>query len=166
MRKSLPVLVFDAIWTLLPRWGRWLAGAMLVGYLVWFFAIKESFGGAKLVLNNLMDRPISYIYVNGNMGPNAFAFDGLNAGGKIAGSYDISGKTVTIEWMLSMTQTQYNTLGYRPEKHKVTLPMPERKQGDIYFYTLIMPNNEVQVRWSPKLGAFDDVIATYQTRKY
>ncbi|HGS5294272.1 TPA: hypothetical protein ACMDR2_003279 [Vibrio cholerae] len=166
MRKSLPVLVFDAIWTLLPRRGRWLAGALLVGYLVWFFAIKESFGGAKLVLNNLMDRPISYIYVNGNMGPNAFAFDGLNAGGKIAGSYDISGKTVTIEWMLSMTQTQYNTLGYRPEKHKVTLPMPERKQGDIYFYTLIMPNNEVQVRWSPKLGAFDDVIATYQTRKY
>ncbi|EGQ7788854.1 TPA: hypothetical protein RUZ63_002827 [Vibrio cholerae] len=162
----MPVLVFDAIWTLLPRWGRWLAGAMLVGYLVWFFAIKESFGGAKLVLNNLMDRPISYIYVNGNMGPNAFAFDGLNAGGKIAGSYDISGKTVTIEWMLSMTQTQYDTLGYRPEKHKVTLPMPERKQGDIYFYTLIMPNNEVQVRWSPKLGAFDDVIATYQTRKY
>ncbi|ENP3836672.1 hypothetical protein ACDH74_003501 [Vibrio cholerae] len=162
----MPVLVFDAIWTLLPRRGRWLAGAMLVGYLVWFFAIKESFGGAKLVLNNLMDRPISYIYVNGNMGPNAFAFDGLNAGGKIAGSYDISGKTVTIEWMLSMTQTQYDTLGYRPEKHKVTLPMPERKQGDIYFYTLIMPNNEVQVRWSPKLGAFDDVIATYQTRKY
>ncbi|EGR1135378.1 TPA: hypothetical protein KD862_002209 [Vibrio cholerae] len=162
----MPVLVFDAIWTLLPRWGRWLAGATLVGYLVWFFAIKESFGGAKLVLNNLMDRPISYIYVNGNMGPNAFAFDGLNAGGKIAGSYDISGKTVTIEWMLSMTQTQYDTLGYRPEKHKVTLPMPERKQGDIYFYTLIMPNNEVQVRWSPKLGAFDDVIATYQTRKY
>ncbi|EOW9368491.1 hypothetical protein VCSRO208_1126 [Vibrio cholerae] len=166
MRKSLPVLVFDAIWTLLPRWGRWLAGVLLIGYLVWFFAIKESFGGAKLVLNNLMDRPISYIYVNGNMGPNAFAFDGLNAGGKIAGSYDISGKTVTIEWMLSMTQTQYDTLGYRPEKHKVTLPMPERKQGDIYFYTLIMPNNEVQVRWSPKLGAFDDVIATYQTRKY
>ncbi|EGQ9411733.1 hypothetical protein DYC54_13485 [Vibrio cholerae] len=162
----MPVLVFDAIWTLLPRWGRWLAGVLLIGYLVWFFAIKESFGGAKLVLNNLMDRPISYIYVNGNMGPNAFAFDGLNAGGKIAGSYDISGKTVTIEWMLSMTQTQYDTLGYRPEKHKVTLPMPERKQGDIYFYTLIMPNNEVQVRWSPKLGAFDDVIATYQTRKY
>ncbi|HDZ9500394.1 TPA: hypothetical protein RUZ94_003305 [Vibrio cholerae] len=162
----MPVLVFDAIWTLLPRWGRWLAGAMLVGYLVWFFAIKESFGGAKLVLNNLMDRPISYIYVNGNMGPNAFAFDGLNAGGKIAGSYDISGKTVTIEWMLSMTQTQYNTLGYRPEKHKVTLPMPERKQGDMFFYVLVMPNNEVQVRWSPEFGAFDDVIATYQTRKY
>ncbi|EOW9282748.1 hypothetical protein [Vibrio cholerae] len=166
MRKSLPVLVFDAIWTLLPRWGRWLAGAMLVGYLVWFFAIKESFGGAKLVLNNLMDRPISYIYVNGNMGPNAFAFDGLNAGGKSAGPYDISGKTVTIEWMLSMTQTQYDSLGYRPEKHKITLPMPKRKQGDMFFYVLVMPNNEVQVRWSPKLGAFDDVIATYQTRKY
>ncbi|TLE17166.1 hypothetical protein, partial [Vibrio cholerae] len=160
------VLVFDAIWTLLPRRGRWLAGALLVGYLVWFFAIKESFGGAKLVLNNLMDRPISYVYVNGNMGPNAFAFDGLNAGGKSAGPYDISGKTVTIEWMLSMTQTQYDSLGYRPEKHKITLPMPKRKQGDMFFYVLVMPNNEVQVRWSPEFGAFDDVIATYQTRKY
>ncbi len=148
------------------RRGRWLAGALLVGYLVWFFAIKESFGGAKLVLNNLMDRPISYVYVNGNMGPNAFAFDGLNAGGKSAGPYDISGKTVTIEWMLSMTQTQYDSLGYRPEKHKITLPMPKRKQGDMFFYVLVMPNNEVQVRWSPEFGAFDDVIATYQTRKY
>ncbi|EKF9638544.1 hypothetical protein O1C50_002785 [Vibrio cholerae] len=162
----MPLLVFDAIWTLLPRWGRWLAGALLVGYLVWFFAIKESFGGAKLVLNNLMDRPISYVYVNGNMGPNAFAFDGLNAGGKSTGPYDISGKTVTIEWMLSMTQTQYDTLGYRPEKHQVTLPMPKRKQGDMFFYVLIMPNNKVQVRWSPEFGAFDDVIANYQTRKY
>ncbi|EKF9077560.1 hypothetical protein O1B15_002099 [Vibrio cholerae] len=162
----MPVLVFDAIWTLLPRRGRWLAGALLVGYLVWFFAIKESFGGAKLVLNNLMDRPISYVYVNGNMGPNAFAFDGLNAGGKSAGPYDISGKTVTIEWMLSMTQTQYDSLGYRPEKHKITLPMPKRKQGDMFFYVLVMPNNEVQLRWSPEFGAFDDVIATYQTRKY
>ncbi|EKG82265.1 hypothetical protein VCHE16_3721 [Vibrio paracholerae HE-16] len=162
----MPVLVFDAIWTLLPRWGRWLAGALLVGYLVWFFAIKESFGGAKLVLNNLMDRPISYVYVNGNMGPNAFAFDGLNAGGKSTGPYDISGKTVTIEWMLSMTQTQYDTLGYRPEKHQVTLPMPKRKQGDMFFYVLIMPNNKVQVRWSSEFGAFDDVIANYQTRKY
>ncbi|EOW9189503.1 hypothetical protein ACOA8B_000320 [Vibrio cholerae] len=166
MRKSLPVLVFDAIYTLLPRWGRWLAGVLLIGYLVWFLAIKESFGGAYLVLNNLMDRPISYVYVNGNMGPNAFAFDGFNAGGgKSAGPYDISGKTVTIEWMLGMTKTQSDTLGYRPEKHKVTLPMPERKQGDRYFYTLIMPNNEVQVRWSPEFGVFKDVIATYRTRK-
>ncbi|ELJ8444517.1 hypothetical protein RUK59_003513 [Vibrio cholerae] len=153
----MPVLVFDVIWTLLPRWG--------VGYLVWFLAIKESFGGAYLVLNNLMDRPISYVYVNGNMGPNAFAFDGFNAGGgKSAGPYDISGKTVTIEWELDMTRAQKEA-GYRFEKHKVTLPMPERKQGDIYFYTLIMPNNEVQVRWSPEFGAFKDVIATYRTRK-
>ncbi|ENM2832373.1 hypothetical protein AB6Q85_002749 [Vibrio cholerae] len=157
----MPVLVFDAIWTLLPRWGRWLACALLIGYLVWFFAIKESFGGAFLVINNLMDRPISYHYVNGNMGGNAFAFDGLNAGGAVAGPYDISGKTVTIEWELDMTRAQKEA-GYRFEKHKVTLPMPERKQGDRYFYTLFMPNNEVQVQWSP----FDDVIATYRTREY
>ncbi|ELB2794015.1 hypothetical protein [Aeromonas dhakensis] len=166
MSRSFSIRMFNAAWDLLPRWGRWLAGVLFVVYLVWAFAIRESFGGAFLVLNNLMDRPITYHYVNGNMGGNAFAFDGLNAGGKIAGPYDISGKTVTIEWMVSMTKTQHDTLGYRPEKHKVTLPMPERKPGDEYFYTLIMPNNEVKVRWSPKPGAFDDVIATYQTRKY
>lgn len=166
MSKSFASRMLDAAWDLLPRWGKWVVGVLFITYLVWVFAIKESFGGAFLVLNNLMDRPITYHYVNGNTGGNAFAFDGLNAGGKIAGPYDISGKTVTIEWMLSMTQTQYDTLGYRPEKHKVTLPMPERKQGDEYFYTLITPNNEVKVRWSPKPGAFDDAIATYQTRKY
>ena len=137
----------------------------LLGIWCGFWQLKRALGG-YLVLNNLMDRPISYVYVNGNMGPNAFAFDGFNAGGgKSAGPYDISGKTVTIEWMLGMTKTQSDTLGYRPEKHKVTLPMPERKQGDRYFYTLIMPNNEVQVRWSPEFGAFKDVIATYRTRK-
>jgi hypothetical protein len=157
--------MFNAAWDLLPRWGRWLAGVLFVTYLVWAFAIKESFGGAFLVLNNLMDRPISYHYVNGNMGGNAFAFNGLNAGGKIAGPYDISGNTVTIEWELDRTGAQKRA-GYRFEKHKVTLPMPERKQGDKYFYTLIMPNNEVKVRWSAKPGAFDDVIATYQTREY
>ena len=165
MRKSFSIRMFNAAWDLLPRWGRWLAGVLFVAYLVWAFAIKESFGGADLVLNNLMERPISYVYVNGNMGPNAFAFDGLNAGGASAGPYDISGKTVTIEWELDMTQAQADA-GYRFEKHKVTLPMPERKQGDKYFYTLIMPNNDVKVRWSPKPGAFDDVIATYRTRKY
>ena len=165
MSRSFSMRMFNAAWDLLPRWGRWLTGMLLVVYLVWAFAIKESFGGAFLVLNNLMDRPITYHYVNGNMGGNAFAFDGLNAGGKIAGPYDISGKTVTIEWELDMTQAQADA-GYRFEKHKVTLPMPERKQGDEYFYTLIMPNNEVRVRWSPKPGAFKDVIATYQTRKY
>ncbi|EOX3398769.1 hypothetical protein ACPFUF_003108 [Vibrio cholerae] len=63
----------DVAWQAPCSWGIWFG----------FFAIKESFGGAKLVLNNLMDRPISYVYVNGNMGPNAFAFDGLNAGGKV-----------------------------------------------------------------------------------
>lgn len=165
MSRSFSIRMFNAAWDLLPRWGRWLAGVLFIVYLVWVFAIKESFGGAFLVLNNLMDRPISYHYVNGNMGGNAFAFDGLNAGGKIAGPYDISGKTVTIEWELDMTQAQADA-GYRFEKHKVTLPMPKRKRGDEYFYTLIMPNNEIKVRWSPKPGAFDDVIATYQTRKY
>lgn len=165
MSRSFSMRMFNAAWDLLPRWGRWLAGVLFVVYLVWAFAIKENFGGADLVLNNLMERPISYVYVNGNMGPNAFAFDGLNAGGKSAGPYDISGKTVTIEWELDMTGAQKRA-GYRFEKHKVTLPMPERKQGDIHFYVLIMPNNEVRVRWSPKLGAFDDVIATYRTRKY
>ena len=36
-----------------------------------------------------MNRPISYVYVNGKMGSNAFAFDGLNAGGGSAGPYRI-----------------------------------------------------------------------------
>ena len=70
-----------AAWDLMPRWGRWLSAIVLVLWLGWSFLFQERHGGASIDVGSVMDRPVSYVYVNGKMGSNAFAFDGLNAGG-------------------------------------------------------------------------------------
>ncbi|MGL6626976.1 hypothetical protein [Aeromonas jandaei] len=70
-----------AAWNLMPRWGRWLSVIVLVLWLGWTFLLQERHGGASVVLMSVIDRPISYVYVNGKMGSNTFAFDGFGAGG-------------------------------------------------------------------------------------
>ncbi|MEL7631877.1 hypothetical protein AAGW04_23205, partial [Pectobacterium aroidearum] len=90
--------LITAIWQILPRWGRWTASILLVLWLGWTFLIQERHGGASIVVHSVIDRPISYVYVNGNMGGNTFAFDGLNSGGSSAGPYRIEGDTVKIDW--------------------------------------------------------------------
>lgn len=85
-----------AAWDLMSRWGRWLSAIVLVLWLGWTFLVQERHGGASIVVHSVIDRPISYVYVNGKMGSNTFAFDGLNAGGGSAGPYRIDGDTVKI----------------------------------------------------------------------
>ncbi|MCA6972912.1 hypothetical protein LF931_02530, partial [Pectobacterium carotovorum] len=65
--------LITAIWQILPRWGRWVASILLVLWLGWTFLIQERHGGASLVVMSVMDRPIGYAYVNGNMGGNTDA---------------------------------------------------------------------------------------------
>ncbi|MGL5127713.1 MAG: hypothetical protein ACRC7D_06010 [Aeromonas popoffii] len=72
-----------AAWNLMPHWGRWLSAIVLVLWLGWSFLFQERHGGASIDVGSVMDRPVSYVYVNGKMGSNAFAFDGLNAGGAV-----------------------------------------------------------------------------------
>ncbi|MBN3265203.1 DUF3304 domain-containing protein [Pectobacterium brasiliense] len=157
--------LITAIWQILPRWGRWTASILLVLWLGWTFLIQERHGGASIVVMSVMDRPISYAYVNGNMGGNTFAFDGRNAGGKTAGPYRIGGKTVKIEWELDMTEEQEKS-GFQFEKHTITLPMPKREKGQDNFYVLFLPDNQVMVRWVGwGIPGMKDVIDTYRTRK-
>ncbi|QHP81577.1 hypothetical protein EO763_17690 [Pectobacterium odoriferum] len=158
--------LITAIWQILPRWGRWTASILLVLWLGWTFLIQERHGGASLVVHSVIDRPISYVYVNGNMGGNTFAFDGLNSGGSIAGPYRIDGDTVKIDWLLSATLKQQEEQGLRPEKHTITLPMPKREKGQDNFYVLFLPDNQVMVRWVEwGIPGMKDVIDTYRTRK-
>ncbi|MFM4742571.1 hypothetical protein ACW5XA_15940 [Aeromonas dhakensis] len=72
-----------AAWDLMPRWGRWLSAIVLVLWLGWTFLLQERHGGVAIVVMSVMDRPISYVYVNGKMGSNTFAFDGFGAGGAV-----------------------------------------------------------------------------------
>ncbi|MBR7629650.1 MAG: DUF3304 domain-containing protein [Aeromonas popoffii] len=155
-----------AAWNLMPRWGRWLSAILLVLWLGWTFLLQERHGGASIVVHSVIDRPISYVYVNGKMGSNTFAFDGVSAGGGgSAGPYRIDGDTVKIDWELDMTEEQEQA-GYRFEKHSLTLPMPKREKGQNNFHVLFLPDNKVMVRWGGWAEpVMNDVIDTYRTRK-
>ncbi|KUE81860.1 hypothetical protein ATO46_02725 [Aeromonas schubertii] len=155
-----------AAWDLMPRWGRWLSAIVLVLWLGWTFLLQERHGGASIVVHSVIDRPISYVYVNGKMGSNTFAFDGFSAGGGgSAGPYRIDGYTVKIDWELDMTEEQEKA-GYRFEKHSLTLPMPQREKGQNNFHVLFLPDNKVMVRWGGWAEpVMNDVINNYRTRK-
>ncbi|WP_421238300.1 hypothetical protein [Aeromonas jandaei] len=155
-----------AAWDLMPRWGRWLSAIVLVLWLGWSFLFQERHGGASIDVGSVMDRPVSYVYVNGKMGSNAFAFDGLNAGGGSAGPYRIDGDTVKIDWLLSTTQDQLEKDRLRPEKHSITLPMPKREKGQNDFCVLFLPDNKPLIRWANScVVEMDSIVSTYRTRK-
>jgi hypothetical protein len=156
-----------AAWNLMPRWGCWLSAIVLVLWLGWTFLLQERHGGAAIVVMSVMDRPISYVYVNGKMGSNTFAFDGFGAGGGgSAGPYRIDGDTVKIDWLLSTTRDQLDKEGLRPEKHSVTLPMPKREKGQDDFCVLMLPDNTPMIRWAHSCPVeLDSIVDTYRTRK-
>ncbi|MGL6053007.1 MAG: hypothetical protein ACRC16_24035 [Aeromonas salmonicida] len=156
-----------AAWDLMPRWGRWLSAIALLLWLGWTFLLQERHGGASIVLMSVIDRPISYVYVNGKMGSNTLAFDGFGAGGGgSAGPYKIDGDTVKIDWLLSTTREQLDKEGLRPEKHSVTLPMPKRGKGQDDFCVLILPDNTPMIRWAHSCPVeLDSIVDTYRTRK-
>ncbi len=151
----------------MPRWGRWLSAIVLVLWLGWAFLLQERHGGASIVLMSVIDRPISYVYVNGKMGSNTLAFDGFGAGGGgRAGPYRLDGDTVKIDWLLSTTRNQLDKEGLRPEKDSVTLPMPKREKGQDDFCVLMLPDNTPMVRWAHSCPVeLDSIVDTYRTRK-
>ncbi|WP_429066116.1 hypothetical protein [Aeromonas veronii] len=156
-----------AAWDLMPGWGRWLSAIVLVLWLGWTFLLQERHGGASIVVMSVIDRPISYVYVNGKMGSNTFAFDGFGAGGGgSAGPYKIDGDTVRIDWLLSTTLDQLEKEGLRPEKHSITLPMPKREKGQDDFCVLMLPDNTPMIRWAHSCPVeLDSIVDTYRTRK-
>lgn len=167
--KGLTILITElvtAIWSILPRRGRWLAGIALAIWLAWIFLIQERHGGASVIVMSVSDRPISHASANGNMGGNTLAFDGLNAGGKTAGPYRIEGSTVKIDWSLSATLRQREEQGFRTEKHSMTLPMPQRDKGQDEFCILFLPDNQPVVSWAESCFLdMNEIIEPYRTRK-
>lgn len=153
------------IWNVLPRRARWVTGTLLALWLGWSWLFQERYGGASVVVMSVMDRPVSYASINGNMGGNTNAFDGWNEGGKAAGPYKVTGETARIDWLLSTTGDQYDMQGLRPEKHTVTLPMPKREKGQNDFCILFLPDNKPLIRWATSCGReMHAVIKKYRTR--
>ncbi|MFL1806254.1 hypothetical protein ACJW8E_00890 [Plesiomonas shigelloides] len=164
--SSFESMFVTAVWRSMPRWLRWFTAIALVLWLGWVFLVQERHGGASIVVHSVMNRPISYVYVNGKMGSNTFAFDGFNAGGGgSAGPYRIEGDTVKIDWELDMTEEQEKA-GYKFEKHTITLPMPKREKGQNDFCVLMLPDNTPMVRWAKSCPVeMDSIVDTYRTRK-
>ncbi|MHC8470371.1 hypothetical protein [Plesiomonas shigelloides] len=164
--SSFESMIVTAVWRSMPRWLRWFTAIAIVLWLGWVFLLQERHGGASIVVHSVMNRPISYVYVNGKMGSNTFAFDGFNAGGGgSAGPYRIEGNTVKIDWELDMTEEQEKA-GYKFEKHTVTLPMPKREKGQNDFCVLMLPDNTPMVRWAKSCPVeMDSIVDTYRTRK-
>ena len=163
--SSFESMFVTAVWRSMPRWLRWFTAIALLLWLGWVFLLQERHGGASIDVSSVMNRPISYVYVNGKMGSNTFAFDGFNAGGGSAGPYRIEGNTVKIDWELDMTEEQEKA-GYKFEKHTITLPMPKREKGQNDFCVLMLPDNTPMVRWAKSCPVeMDSIVDTYRTRK-
>ncbi|MFM5149297.1 hypothetical protein [Aeromonas hydrophila] len=123
-----------AAWNLMPRWGCWLSAIVLVLWLGWTFLLQERHGGASVVLMSVMDRPISYVYVNGKMGSNTLAFDGFGAGGGgNVGPYKIDGDTVKIDWLLSTTREQLDKEGCDQKNTLSLCRCPSGGRGRMIF---------------------------------
>ncbi|WP_376780193.1 DUF3304 domain-containing protein, partial [Stutzerimonas nitrititolerans] len=77
-----------------------LWGTLVVAYVIWQ-ALRMP--GAALYVHNHTDRPIFSYFINDNWGGNAFA----HGGGKHTCCWRIEGETLKVEWIKSMTRTQY-----------------------------------------------------------
>ncbi|WP_428976906.1 DUF3304 domain-containing protein [Halomonas caseinilytica] len=103
--------------------------------------------GGTLQSHSYIDRPIYSYWVNdnwgGNLGPH---------GGKTTCCWSLGGDTAEVVWILSMSRAQQEQ-GMKQERHSVTLPMPKRSREDRYLHVHFLPENRVELVWSPDFGS-------------
>ncbi|HEY2452108.1 MAG TPA: DUF3304 domain-containing protein [Scandinavium sp.] len=128
---------------------RWMWGALLTPFIIlfaWMFWVShwgEPASGVTLIIHSELDRPILGFSVNGVAGGNASA----HGEGSTACCGVIQGKTAEVIWALSMTGPQYDA-GMRPEKRRVVIPLPTRKQGENDLHVHFLPGDKVLLGWS------------------
>lgn len=130
----------------LPVWLQVLLVAALLAYWGWHESLRMPTGGA-LQSHSHIDRPIYSYWVNDNWGGNMSAF-----GGKTTCCWSFEGDTAEVVWILSMSRKQQQQ-GMVKERHSVTLPMPERTRDDRYLHVHFLPNDQVELVWSPNFGS-------------
>lgn len=124
---------------LIPVWLQVLLGALVVAWHSWSTLFNTSKSGSLIGYNHT-DRPIGRYFVDGNYGGN---------GGTTCCWY-FKGDIVEVEWILSVTGEQKRQ-GLEEERHSVTLPMPEHNRKDQYLHVHFLPNNKVDLFWSPNI---------------
>ncbi|EOI3455414.1 hypothetical protein ACOIOT_000017 [Cronobacter turicensis] len=148
----------DSVLTrLYARRKRWMWGFLLTPFILmfaWAFWVAnwgEPAGEVTLIVHSEIERPILGFSVNGIAGTNTSAFEPNNPcsgnGTNAACCGVIEGKMAEVIWTLSVTGPQYEA-GMRPEKHRVVIPLPERKHGENDLHVHFLPGDKVLLGWS------------------
>ncbi|SDZ50443.1 DUF3304 domain-containing protein [Pseudomonas sp. NFIX28] len=117
---------------------QWLVlGALVAGYFIWQY---NRMPGAALYGHNHTDRPIFSYFVNDNWGGN----------GGMTCCWRIEGKMLKVDWIKSMTRTQYEQ-GTREETLSIEIPNPPRQRSDRYLHVHFFPGDQVRLAWSANL---------------
>lgn len=120
----------------------WLQVVMFGGIalaLAWQAFSSSSVSGSLAGYNHT-ERPIFSYWVNDNWGGN----------GGTTCCWSFRGDTAEVVWILSMTGEQHRQ-GIKEERHSVTLRMPEYTLGDEFLHVHFLPNNRVDLNWSPNI---------------
>jgi hypothetical protein len=133
-------------WRSLSKWQKALANVLLsafvfVAYIIWQY---NRMPGATLYVHNHTDRPIFSYFVNDNWGGNA----AINGGGSTC-CWRIESDMLKIEWIKSMTRTQYEQ-GAREETLSLEVSNPPRKRTDDTLHVHFLPGDRVRLAWSDK----------------
>lgn len=138
------------------HWGMWLWVPLIVvvifgAYLFWGSSRNISAEPVTLIVHSKIERPILGFSVNGVAGANTSAYEPNNPSSGIGTNAAccglIEGKNAEIIWTLSVTGSQYEA-GLRPEKRRVVIPLPERKQGENDLHVHFLPGDKVLLGWS------------------
>lgn len=119
--------------------------ACALAYIAWAYMQTP---GAMLYVHNHTDRPIFSYSVNEAWGGNASAY----GGGKVTCCSRIEGDVLTVEWVKSITQPQYEA-GMREETITQEVSNPPRTRQDKYLHLHFFPGDQVRLFWSPNLDS-------------
>ncbi|PMY31992.1 hypothetical protein C1Y35_28745 [Pseudomonas sp. GW456-L14] len=112
-------------------------GTLIAAYFIWQYSRMP---GAALYGHNHTDRPIFSYFVNDNWGGN----------GGMTCCWRIEGKTLKVDWIKSMTRTQYEQ-GTREETLSVEISNPPRQRSDRYLHVHFFPGDQIRLAWSANL---------------
>ncbi|PCF93461.1 DUF3304 domain-containing protein [Vreelandella nigrificans] len=135
---------------LVPVWLQVLLAALVVIWVAWNILFNTSKSGS-LVGHNHTDRPIGSFWLDDNWGGNLSAYSGgLYTRGGTTCCWSFKGDSVEVVWILSMTGEQKRQ-GIEEERHSENIPMPAYSRDDQYLHVHFLPDNQVELAWSPDL---------------
>ncbi|WFC62596.1 DUF3304 domain-containing protein [Pseudomonas sp. REST10] len=130
--RALPTSARSLIKLLLPV-------ALVLAYVAWVYTRMP---GAILYGHNHTDRPVFSYFVNEAWGGN---------GGAVCCTR-IEGDVLTVQWIKSTTQAQYDA-GLREETITRQVSSPPRTRQDKYLHVHFFPGDQVRLFWSPNLDS-------------